>query len=177
MTSEELAVAGLLPNKEEIHDSSNREDREIRSEDKSGVEEELGDIEADPSEFVVAMSAKSYPPAFVFSESKVTADLIREYEAAEFFPVGNGRAPLDEQIPNPEANEVIVFHDFFTCRLRFPCDLVLLAILERFFCKDSLVIAELISRTVQVLLAYKGHVWLEGVLFYVQGILFAWSTK
>jgi hypothetical protein len=56
----------------------------------------------------------------VFGESKVTADLIREYEAAGFFPAGDGRAPIDEQIPTPEANEVVVFRDFFTCGLIFP---------------------------------------------------------
>jgi hypothetical protein len=71
----------------------------------------------------------------VFGESKVTADLIREYEAAGLFPIGDGRAPLDEQIPTPEANEVIMFCDFFTCRLRFPCDPVLPAILDRFSLK------------------------------------------
>jgi hypothetical protein len=68
----------------------------------------------------------------LFGESKVIADLIREYEASEFFPVGDGRAPFDEEIPTLEANEVIMFRDFFTCRLRFPCDPVLPAILERF---------------------------------------------
>jgi hypothetical protein len=88
----------------------------------------------------------------MFGESKVTADLIREYEAAGFFPVDDGRAPLDEQIPTPEANEVVVFCDFLTCELRFPCDPILPAILDRFFVKDSSVIAELFSGTVQVLL-------------------------
>jgi hypothetical protein len=135
MTSEELAVAGLSPNKEEIRDSGNREDGEIRSEDKSGAEEDIADVEADPRELSAAKSAKSYPPSFVFGESKVTTDLIREYEAAGFFAIGDGRAPLDEQIPTPEANEVVVFCDFFTCGLRFPCDLVLLAILDRFSVK------------------------------------------
>jgi hypothetical protein len=135
MTPEELATAGLSPNKEEIHDSSNHEVGEIRSEDKSGAEEDLANVEADPKELIAAKSAKSYPPSFVFGESKVTADLIREYEAAGLFPIGDGRAPLDEQIPTPEANEVIMFCDFFTCRLRFPCDLVLPAILDRFSLK------------------------------------------
>jgi hypothetical protein len=65
---------------------------------------------------------KSYPPAFVFGESKVTSDLIKEYVAAGFFPVGDARAPSDEQVPTLEANEVVVFQDFFTCGLRFPCD-------------------------------------------------------
>jgi hypothetical protein len=30
-----------------------------------------------------------------------------------FFPAGDGCAPLDEQIPTPEANEVVVFRNFF----------------------------------------------------------------
>jgi hypothetical protein len=71
----------------------------------------------------------------VFGESKVTADLIREYEAVRFFPVGDARAPLDEQVPTPEANEVVVFWYFFTCGLRFPCDPVLPAFLDRFSVK------------------------------------------
>jgi hypothetical protein len=52
MTSEELAVVGLSPNKEEFHDSGNREDEEIRSDDKSGAEEDLGDVDVDPSDLV-----------------------------------------------------------------------------------------------------------------------------
>jgi hypothetical protein len=135
MTSEELAVAGLSPNKEEIHDSSNREDGEVRSKDKSSAEEDLADVEADPKDLIAVKSAKSYPPSFMFGESKVTADLIREYEAAGFFPIGDGRAPLDEQIPTPEANEVVVFCDLLTCELRFPCDPILPAILDRFSVK------------------------------------------
>jgi hypothetical protein len=75
---------------------------------------------------------QSSPPYFVFGESKVTANLIREYEAAGFFPTGSGRAPLDEQVPTPEADEIVVFRDFFTCGLRFPCDPPLPAILEKF---------------------------------------------
>jgi hypothetical protein len=61
--------------------------------------------------------------------------LIREYEAAGFFPAGSGRAPLDEQFPTPEADEIVIFRDFFTCGLRFPCDPLLPAILDKFFVK------------------------------------------
>jgi hypothetical protein len=71
----------------------------------------------------------------VFGESKVTANLIGEYEPARFFPAGDGRAPLDEQTPTPEANEVVVFRDFFTCGLRLPCDPILPAILDKFSVK------------------------------------------
>jgi hypothetical protein len=75
------------------------------------------------------------PPSLVFGESKVTTNMIREYEAAGFFPSDTGRAPLDEQTPTPEDGEVVVFHDFFTCGLRFPCDPVLHAILDAFSVK------------------------------------------
>jgi hypothetical protein len=75
------------------------------------------------------------PPSLVFGESKVTTNMIREYEAAGFFPSGTGRAPLDEQIPAPEDGEVVVFRDFFTCGLRFPCDPILPAILNAFSVK------------------------------------------
>jgi hypothetical protein len=60
--------------------------------------------------------------------------MITDYEAAGFL-VGTGRAPLDEQTPTPEADEVVVFRDFFTCGLRFPCNLVLPAILDAFSVK------------------------------------------
>jgi hypothetical protein len=135
MTSEELVAAGLSPNKEELHDSCNREDREIRSEDKSGAKEDLADVEADPGELVAAKSMRPCPLSFVFGESKVTAELIKEYEAAGFFPIGDAHAPTDEQVPTPEANEVVVFRDFFICGLRFPCDPVLPVILDKFSVK------------------------------------------
>jgi hypothetical protein len=153
MTSEELAAAGVLSTGEEIHESrnvqtrendptpeialdfGNREDGEIISEDKSGAEEDLGDVDADPRELVAARRSRSFPPSFVFGESKVTTNLIKEYEAAGFFPTGDGRAPLDEQIPAPEADEVVVFRDFFTCGLRFPCDPLLPVILDKFSVK------------------------------------------
>jgi hypothetical protein len=60
-----------------------------------------------------------------FGESKVTTN----------FPAGSGRAPLDEQVPTPEADKIVVFRDFFTCGLRFPCDPLLPAILDKFSMK------------------------------------------
>jgi hypothetical protein len=42
---------------------------------------------------------------------------------------------LDEQVPTPEEDEVVVFHDFFTCGLRFPCDPIFPAILDVFSVK------------------------------------------
>jgi hypothetical protein len=145
MTLEELAAAGLSPNKEEvhgsenihvqesdlgtaaIHDSENREEGEVRSEG-----EDLRDVDDDPKDLVAARWSKSISASFVFGESKVTTDLIQEYEAAGFFPTGDGRAPLDEQVRTPEPSEVVVFRNFFTRGLRFPCDPLLPAILDKF---------------------------------------------
>jgi hypothetical protein len=134
LTTEELAAAGIPPAEQEIQEpkiaqppedytspaasaSGNREDGEIRSD-----EEDIRDVDADLNDLV-------------FGKSKVTADLIREYEAAGFFPAGSGCAPLDEEIPTPEADEIVVFHDFFTSGLRFPYDPLLPAILEMFSVK------------------------------------------
>jgi hypothetical protein len=146
MTTEELAAAGL-PAEPEIQDheiaqppedhssptasgSGVRGDGEIRSEG-----EEIGDVDADVKYLIAAKQSGPLPPSFVFGESKVTTNMIREYEAAGFFPVGTGRAPLDEQVPTPEEGEVVVFRDFFTCGLRFPCNPILPAILDMFFVK------------------------------------------
>jgi hypothetical protein len=43
---------------------------------------------------LVGMKTRSYPLAVVFDESKVTTDLIKEYEEPGFFPVGDARPPL-----------------------------------------------------------------------------------
>jgi hypothetical protein len=123
MTTEELIAAGL-PAEPEVQEpgtsqpaedktsptaggSGNREDEEIRSE-----EEDMEDIDADLKDLVSTKRSKALPAAFVLGESKVTANLIREYEAAGFFSVGSGRAPLDEEVPSPESDEIVVFWDF-----------------------------------------------------------------
>jgi hypothetical protein len=83
MTLEELVDVGVSPTREEIRDSESREDGEIRSENKSGGKENISNVDVDMNE-LVAVKAASHPPAFVFGESKVTADLIKEYENAGF---------------------------------------------------------------------------------------------
>jgi hypothetical protein len=112
MTAEELAEAGL-PAEPEVQNpetaqlperhsspatsgSKSHEDGEVRSDD-----EDVGDVDAD------AKQSGPLPPSLVFGESKVTTNMIRDYEAAGFFLVGTGRAPLDEQTPTPEAGEVV----------------------------------------------------------------------
>jgi hypothetical protein len=53
------------------------------------------------------------PPLLAFGESKVTSNMVREYEKAGFFSPGAGHAPLDELIPTPKEGEIEVFRDFF----------------------------------------------------------------
>jgi hypothetical protein len=145
MTTEELIAAGLpvdpivegAENAAPTEDagspsgSRSREDGEVQSDD----DEDIGDVDAGVSDLVKAKTAGPLPPSLAFGESKVTTNMIREYEKVGFFPLGVGRAPLDEQIPTPEDGEVVVFRDFFICGLRFPCDPILPAILDAFSVK------------------------------------------
>jgi hypothetical protein len=146
MTNEELAAAGLpaepaVQNPETVKppeehpspaasESRSHEDGEVRTDD-----EAIGDADADVKDLIRTRPTGPLPPSLIFGESKVTTNMIRDYEAAGFFPSGTGRAPLDEQTPTPEDGEVVVFRDFFTCGLRFPCDPVLPAILNAFLVK------------------------------------------
>jgi hypothetical protein len=146
MTTEELVAAGLpaepivegpknSPPPEEggspaASGSRIHEDGEVRTDD-----EDVGDVDVGVGDLVRTRPTGPLPSSLVFGESKVTTNMIREYEAAGFFFSGTGRAPLDEQIPVPEDGEVVVFQDFSTCGLRFPCDPILPAILNAFSVK------------------------------------------
>jgi hypothetical protein len=111
-------------------ESRSHEDGEVKSDD-----EDVGDVDTDIKDLIRARPMGPLPPSFVFGESKVTTNMIRDYEAAGFFPAGTRHAPLDVQTPTPKDGEVVVFRDFFTCGLRFPCDPVLPAILDDFSVK------------------------------------------
>jgi hypothetical protein len=117
-----------------VRDSGSWEDGEIKPGSKSYGGEDLSNVEADLSDLVAA-KVTSYSPAYVFGKSKVTAEVIKEYEEAGFFPASDRRPPSGEEIHVPEADEVVVFRDFFTCGLRFPCDPQLPSILEKFSVK------------------------------------------
>jgi hypothetical protein len=146
MTTEELAAAGL-PAEPEVQNfetaqlleghsfpaasrSGTHEYGDIRSE-----EEEVRDVGADVKDLIAAKQSGPLPLSFIFGESKVTTNMIKDYEAAGLFPAGTRRAPLDEQTPTPEDGEVVVFHDFFTYGLRFLCDPILPTILDAFSVK------------------------------------------
>jgi hypothetical protein len=111
--------------------SRSREDGEVQSDDGKDIR----DVDAGVSDLVRVKTVGPLPPSLAFGESKVTTNMIREYERVGFFPRGAGRAPLDEQIPTPRDGEVVVFRDFVICGLRFPCVPILPAILDAFSVK------------------------------------------
>jgi hypothetical protein len=97
MTTKELAAASL-PAQPEVQnpetaqlpeghsspaasESKSHEDGEVRSED-----EDIGDVDADVKDLITANQSGPLPPSLVFGESKVTPNMIRDYEAAGFFP-------------------------------------------------------------------------------------------
>jgi hypothetical protein len=103
MTTEELIAAGLPvdPIVEGAEDvvptedvgspsgSRSREDGEVQSDD----DEDIGDVDAGVSDLVKAKTAGPLPPSLAFGESKVTTNMIREYEKARFFPTGRWASP------------------------------------------------------------------------------------
>jgi hypothetical protein len=111
--------------------SQSREDGEVGSD--GG--EEVRDVDAGVDDLIMLRTSGPLQPSLAFGESKVTSNMVREYEKAGFFSPGAGRAPLDELIPTPKEGEIVVFRDFFICGLRFPCDPVLPAILDAFSVK------------------------------------------
>lgn len=96
MISEELPAVGVLSASENVPpststrvteaapESGGHEEGEIRSGRESDANEDISNVEANLSELIAA-KVTSYSPAFVFGKSKVTTELIKEYEEAGFF--------------------------------------------------------------------------------------------
>jgi hypothetical protein len=120
MTTEELAAAGLpaepvvegpenAPPPEEggspaTSGSRSHEDGEVRTDD-----EDVGAVDAGVGDLVRTRAAGPLPPSLVFGESKVTTNMIREYEVAGFFPSGTGRAPLTNKSLSPKTERLSYF--------------------------------------------------------------------
>jgi hypothetical protein len=103
MTSEELAVAGVPPTGIEIRESENiqsrvdvpvfdvvpdfgsQEEGEIGSGSKSGGEEHLSNVEADPRELIAMKSVKSYPRPLYLANPRLQLLLSRNMRRTDFF--------------------------------------------------------------------------------------------
>jgi hypothetical protein len=123
MYSEELVEAGVAASLENIPQgtsshvaedvlgSGSREEGEIGSGVRTDDGEDISNVEVNLNELISLKG--SYPPSVVFGRSKITKELIKEYEEAGFFPSGDGHPPSNEETPSPMANEIVVFRDFF----------------------------------------------------------------
>ena len=67
-----------------------------------------------------------------FGPSLMTKEAIKDLEGEGCFPAGKGRPPHGETVPQLEANEAVVFKDFFTYGLRIPTVYFLRLVLETF---------------------------------------------
>lgn len=61
-------------------------------------------------------------PTMCFGRSLVTEKMIKLFEKKRYFSEGVGMEPGDEEVPKPKHGDAIIFRDFFTTGLRFPCD-------------------------------------------------------
>jgi hypothetical protein len=109
MTTEELIAAGLpvdpiIEGAEHAappedtgspSGSRSREDGEVQSDDG----EDIGDVDAGVSDLVRAKTSGPLPPSLAFGESKVTTNMVREYERAGFFPRALGEPRLMSKSP------------------------------------------------------------------------------
>lgn len=91
---------------------------------------DLSGIEADLSELMAGKEV--YAPTMRFGKSLVSENTIKFYISKGYFPEGIARAPDSKIVLAPKVDEAIVFKDFFTTRLRFPCDKDLHKILDRY---------------------------------------------
>jgi hypothetical protein len=111
MTTEELIAAGLpldpaaessdhaVPAEDSGLPSSSRSRGDGEVESDGG--EEVGDVDAGVDDLIMLRTPGPLPPSLAFGESKVTSNMVCEYEKVGFFSPGAGRAPLDELIPTP----------------------------------------------------------------------------
>jgi hypothetical protein len=69
---------------------------------------------------------------YYFGPSMVTVSRVKGMVDCGYFTDGMARVPREETIPEPSANKVVVFEEFFTAGLRMPPHPVLSDILLKF---------------------------------------------
>jgi hypothetical protein len=70
--------------------------------------------------------------SFYFGPSTVTVSRIRGMVDCSYFADGMGHEPKEETVPEPHADEAVLFEEFFTAGLRMPLHPVLAAILLKY---------------------------------------------
>ena len=78
----------------------------------------MENIEASVGDLILASPAKkakkSMAKSWDFGPSLMTEEAIRSLEGEGCFPTGKGRHSHSETVPQPKADEAIIFKDFFT---------------------------------------------------------------
>jgi hypothetical protein len=98
------------------------------------LEEDLGSVEASVSDLVSAEEFLSMAGKTLdFGPSSVDEAAIAEMVDDGFFRASRAIPPLlGETVPHPLEGYAVVFKDYFTCGLRFPCTSFLWQVLEAF---------------------------------------------
>jgi hypothetical protein len=108
----------------EQDDESKRESQSSDSSERETASKNSGRVKVS---VVATLAGISYD----FGQSTITKTCLGSLESnAHHFPKGYGRPPSVESIPNPRANEAVVFEDVFMAGLRMPPHLVLVDILR-----------------------------------------------
>jgi hypothetical protein len=110
MTTKKLAEVGIPSSSENVPLTAENPIIEAVRESASH-EEDISNVDVNRNELVGPKS--SYPPTFVFGKSLVTPELIKLH-------ANDSGPPNDEEV---HVVEIVVFRDFFTTGLRFPCDI------------------------------------------------------
>jgi hypothetical protein len=72
--------------------------------------------------------------SYDFGPSTITKNHLASLENnTHYFPKGYGHPPDAKFVPDPRANEAVVFEDFFTVGLRMPPHPILVGILHKFW--------------------------------------------
>lgn len=103
---------------------------EASHEEETMSDEDLDDVKADVTDLI--LEGDTVELSFDFGPSRVSPSVVKAYEKRGFFLEGDGRAPKGETVPDPQPGQIVIFYDFFTAGLRFPCDPMLIEILDRF---------------------------------------------
>lgn len=98
----------------------------------AGAEAAVGEEIVDSG---AAEGCSRLPPSYRFGRSRVTEEVLDQFVVEGLFSSGvrqGCRAPGREEVPNPEPYEAVVFRDFCTTGLAFPCEAFFYEVLDRF---------------------------------------------
>jgi hypothetical protein len=113
--------------KTKAEDDEDMDDHETSDEDDVDSE-----VEANRKSTEAGAGAAAIGLTLEFGPSTITKGRIREREKLNYFAKGDGRAPEEEIVPNPQRDEAIVFEEYFVYGLLMPPHWALVEIMMKF---------------------------------------------